>query len=199
MGLKDFFDDIIPNELKGNLGKIAAAGAAAYFGYKYAPKAIDAAKSFIGQPAMTSGPFAPATGLRGFVSDIATKYPTTSKFVKGFGQQIAGQIGQKGDQSAAEIQARYEAQSKAMANAMKSKSYSIPSGVPMQNVGTFQSSRAHVPGFKNPHVNESLNMMSYFMQDLNDNGKIDSSALYAEAPRGVTIGLPSSKSMKMSI
>ena len=29
MGLKDFFDDIIPNELKGNLGKIAAAGTAA--------------------------------------------------------------------------------------------------------------------------------------------------------------------------
>ena len=199
MGLRDFFDDIIPNELKGNLGKIAAIGATAYLGYKYAPTAISAAKSFIGQPAMTGVPYAKGTGLRGFVGSLSAKYPTASKFVKGFGQHMAGQIGKEGDQSAAEIQARYEAQSKAMAEAMRSRSYNVPSGVPMQTVGTFQSSRAQVPGFKNPHVNESLNMMSYFMQDLNDNGKIDSSALYAEAPRGVTIGLPSSKSMKMSI
>ena len=32
MGLWDFFDDIIPNELKGIIGKIAAAGAAAKTG-----------------------------------------------------------------------------------------------------------------------------------------------------------------------
>ena len=202
MGLKDFFDDIIPNELKGNIGKIAAAGAAAYFGYK-GIKSFTSPTGFLSTTMSAPG----ATGmtqyasgfdrLKGFVQSKADT--PLGKFASGFGKQIAGQIGDKGDQAAAEIQARYEAQSKAMADAMRSRSYNVPSGVPMQTVGNFQASRAQVPGFKNPHVNESLNMMSYFMQDLNDNGRIDSSALYAEAPRGVTIGLPSSKSMKMSI
>ena len=190
MGLKDFFDDIIPNELKGNLGKVAAAGAAAYLGYKYAPSVVNAAKGFIGQPAMTAAPFAPATGMY--------KYKDTAlgKFVSGFGQQVAGQS-LKGETSA-EVQARYAAQNKAMAEAIKSRSYSTPSASSTYNVGTFQATRT-APGFQNPHVNESLNLVSYFMRDLNDNGRIDSSALYAEAPRGVTIGLPSSKSMKMGI
>ena len=197
MGLRDWLSDVIPNELKGNLGKIAAVGTAAYFGYKYAPQAITAAKGFLGQPAMTTAPYAKGTGLRGFVSNIATNYPNTAKFVKGFGEQVAGQA-LKGE-TAADVQARYAAQNKAMANAIKSRNYNIPGNVSLQNVGNFQTSRAQVPGFQNPHVNESLNLVSYFMQDLNDNGRIDSSALYAEAPRGVTIGLSSAKSMKMGI
>ena len=197
MGLKDFFDDIIPNELKGNLGKIAAAGTAAYFGYKYAPKAITAAKSFIGQPAMTGAPFAPATGLRGFVSDMATKYPTATKFVKGFGQQVAGQAF-KGE-SEEEARKRFASEQARINQLMTTKQYSVPNVTSSYQVGNYQSSRAQVPGFNNAHVNESLNLMSYFMQDLNDNGRIDSSALYAEGPKGAPIGLSSAKSMKMGI
>ena len=82
---------------------------------------------------------------------------------------------------------------------MMAKQYNIPGGTRLQDVGTFQASRAAVPGFRNPQVNESLNLMAYFMQDLQDNGRIDSSALYSESTRGTTIKLPSAKSMKMSI
>ena len=48
MGLKDFFDDVIPNELKGNLGAALGIGTAAYFGYKYSPQIKDAVSGFIG-------------------------------------------------------------------------------------------------------------------------------------------------------
>jgi hypothetical protein len=52
MGLKSFFDNIIPNELKGNLGKIAGVAAAGYLGYKYAPSIYSSAKNFIGSAGM---------------------------------------------------------------------------------------------------------------------------------------------------
>ena len=48
MGLKDFFDDVIPNELKGNLGAALGLGTAAYFGYKYSPNIQKAVSGFIG-------------------------------------------------------------------------------------------------------------------------------------------------------
>jgi hypothetical protein len=198
MGLKDFFDDIIPNELKGSLGTVAAVAGAAYLGYKYAPSAYSAAKGFIGQPAMTGAPYAKGTGLHGWIDKTAAKYPKTAKFVTGFGQQVAGKALE--GESEADAKKRFAEEQARINQMMKAKQYSIPNVSSSYQVGTFQSTRApQVPGFKNPHVNESLNMMAYFMQDLNDNGRIDSSALYAEAPRGVTIGLPSAKSMKMSI
>ena len=48
MKLKDFFDDVIPNELKGNLGAALGLGTAAYFGYKYSPNIQKAVSGFIG-------------------------------------------------------------------------------------------------------------------------------------------------------
>ena len=195
MGLSSWLSDIIPNELKGSLGTVAAVAGAAYLGYKYAPSMYSAAKGFIGQPAMTSSPYAKGTGLYGWIDKTAAKYPKTSEFIAGFGKQVAGKA-LKGE-SEAEARARIAAEQARITRMMKTKQYNIPGGVPMQNVGTFQSSRAQVPGFRNPQVNESLNLMAYFMQDLRDNGRIDSSALYAESTRGTTIKLP--KTMKMSI
>ena len=195
MGLRSWLSDVIPNELKGSLGTVAAVAGAAYLGYQYAPDMYSAAKGFIGQPAMTSAPYAEGTGLYGWVDKTATKYPKTSDFITGFGKQVAGKA-LKGEDEA-EARARIAAEQARITRMMKTKQYNIPGGVPMQNVGTFQASRAQVPGFKNARVNESLNLMTYFMQDLQDNGRIDSSALYAESTRGTTIKLP--KTMKMSI
>ena len=48
MGLKSFLDNIIPNELKGNAGKILGVATAGYLGYKYAPSIYSSAKNFIG-------------------------------------------------------------------------------------------------------------------------------------------------------
>jgi len=199
MGIKSWLSDVIPNELKGSLGKVAAVAGAAYLGYKYAPGMYSAAKGFIGQPAHQLPGFPgglgmeKATGMFGVVD----KYRGTKlgDFVSGFGQQIAGKALK--DESEADARARFEAEQARINKMMMTKQYNIPGGTRLQNVGTFQSSRAQVPGFKNAQVNESLNLMAYFMQDLRDNGRIDSSALYAESTRGTTIKLP--KTMKMSI
>tara|TARA_R100001509_G_scaffold141146_1_gene96094 strand:- start:168 stop:758 length:591 start_codon:yes stop_codon:yes gene_type:complete len=195
MGLKDFFDDVIPNELKGNLGAAIGLGTAAYFGYKYSPNIQKAVSGFIGTKGSPgfygkggAGNITPPSGIMGFVD----KYEDTKlgKFVKGFGKEIAGKA-ISGSQGPSE--------SDMMAQRIKTRDYSVPNIPSSYNVGSYQATRASVPGFNNPNVNESLNLMSYFMQDLNDNGRIDSSALYAEAPRGVTIALSSPKSMKMGI
>ena len=194
MGLKDFFDDVIPNELKGSLGTALGIGTAAYFGYKYAPNIKSAAQSFIGTAGSAgfygkggAGNITPPSGVMGFVD----KYKDTKlgKFVKGFGTEVAGKA----------ITGQGKSDSDVMAQRIKTRDYSVPNIPASYNVGSYQATRAAVPGFNNPNVNESLNLMSYFMQDLNDNGRIDSSALYAEAPRGVTIALSSPKTMKMGI
>ena len=194
MGLKDFFDDVIPNELKGNLGAALGLGTAAYFGYKYSPQIKDAVSGFIGTTGSAgfygkggAGNITPPSGVMGFVD----KYKDTKlgKFVKGFGTEVAGKA----------ITGQGKSDSDVMAQRIKTRDYSVPNIPASYNVGSYQATRAAVPGFNNPNVNESLNLMSYFMQDLNDNGRIDSSALYAEAPRGVTIALSSPKTMKMGI
>ena len=41
--------------------------------------------------------------------------------------------------------------------------------------------------------------MSYFMQDLNDNGRIDSSALHAAGSRGTTIQTASAKNLQIGL
>ena len=175
MGLKEFFDDIIPNELKGSLGTALGVGTAAYFGYKYSPNIQKAVSGFIGTKGSPgffgkggAGNITAPSGVKGFIQK--NKDTPLGKFVSGI-----------------------------LAERMRTRDYSVPSIPSNYNVGSYQATRAAVPGFSNPNVNESLNLMSYFMQDLNDNGRIDSSALYAEAPRGVTIALSSPKTMKMGI
>jgi len=202
MGLRSWLERIIPDEW--SVKDIATAAGAAYLGYQgltstgmksMYSSAYSSAKGFIGEPAMTGAPYAKGTGLHGWIDKTADKYPRAAKFVKGFGKQVAGQAFK--DESEAEARARIAAEQTRITRMMKTKQYNTPKGVPMQNIGTFQASRTQVPGFKNARVNESLNLMAYFMQDLRDNGRIDSSALYAESTRGTTIKLP--KTMKMSI
>ena len=202
MGIRSWLERVIPDEW--SVKDIATAASAAYFGYKgltstgmkdMYSSAYSSAKGFIGQPSMTTAPYAEGTGLYGWIDKTADKYPKTSEFIAGFGKQIAGKA-LKGE-SEAEARARIAAEQARITRMMKTKQYNIPGATSLQPVGTFQASRAQVPGFKNARVNESLNLMAYFMQDLRDNGRIDSSALYAESTRGTTIKLP--KSMKMSI
>ena len=102
-------------------------------------------------------------------------------------------------ESDSDARARYEAERARMEASIKNRAYNMPSvGQPM-GVGNFSVSQAKVPGFNNSNVNESLNLMSYFMQDLNDNGRIDSSALHAEGSRGATIRTSSAKNLQIGL
>ena len=201
MGLKSFLDNIIPNELKGNAGKILGVATAGYLGYKYAPNIYSAAKNFIGQPAKQLPGYPgglgmePATGMFA----LAEKYKDTKagKFVKGFGKQIAGKAME--GESDADARARYEAERARMEAAIRNRNYGMPRISQPPSVGNFSVSQARVPGFNNSRVNESLNLMSYFMQDLNDNGRIDSSALHAEGSRGTTIRTASAKNLQIGL
>jgi len=195
MGLKDFFDDVIPNELKGNLGAALGLGTAAYFGYKYSPNIQKAVSGFIGTRGSPgfygkggAGNITAPSGIMGFVD----KYEDTKlgKFVKGFGKEIAGKA-ISGSQGPSE--------SDMMAQRIRTRDYSVPNIPSSYNVGSYQATRASVPGFNNPNVNESLNLMSYFMQDLNDNGRIDSSALHAAGSRGTTIQTSSAKNLQIGL
>ena len=83
MGLKSFFDNIIPNELKGNLGKIAGVAAAGYLGYKYAPSIYSSAKNFIGSAGSDAfygkggkGNITAPSGMLGFID----KYNVCKRF-----------------------------------------------------------------------------------------------------------------------
>lgn len=205
MGLKSFLDNIIPNELKGNLGTVIGLGTAGYFGYRYAPDIYNYAKNFVGNvPSSDFG--GPAnrygkagSGMLGFVDKQINKYGDTKagKFVSGFGKQLAGKAME--GESDADAKARYAAERARMEASIRNKAYNIPRvGQPL-GVGNFSVSQARVPGFNNSRVNESLNLMSYFMQDLNDNGRIDSSALHAEGSRGTTIRTASAKNLQIGL
>jgi hypothetical protein len=202
MGLKSFLDNIIPNELKGNAGKILGLATAGYLGYKYAPNIYSSAKNFIGTTGNDAflgkggkGNIVKPSGMLGFID----KYSDTKagKFVKGFGKQIAGKAME--GESDSDARARYEAERARMEAAIRSRNYGMPSISQSPSVGNFSVSQARVPGFNNSRVNESLNLMSYFMQDLNDNGRIDSSALHAEGSRGTTIRTASAKNLQIGL
>ena len=158
MGLKSFLDNIIPNELKGNAGKILGVATAGYLGYKYAPSIYSSAKNFIGNvPSSDFG--GPAnrygkagSGMLGFVDKQINKYGDTKvgKFVSGFGKQVAGKAMQ--GESESDAKARYEAERARMEASIKNKAYNMPSvGQPM-GVGSFSVSQARVPGFNNSNV-----------------------------------------------
>ena len=119
------------------------------------------------------------------------------KFIKGFGKQLTGKALE--GESDAEARARHEAERARMEAAIRSRNYGMPSIRQSPSVGNFSVSQARVPGFNNSRVNESLNLMSYFMQDLNDNGRIDSSALHAEGSRGTTIRTASAKNLQIGL
>ena len=202
MGLKSFLDNIIPNELKGNAGKILGLATAGYLGYKYAPNIYSSAKNFIGTTGNDAflgkggkGNITAPSGMLGFIDKY--KDTTAGKFVKGFGKQLAGKA-MKGE-SDADARARYEAERARTEAAIRNRNYGMPSISQPPSVGNFSVSQARVPGFNNSRVNESLNLMSYFMQDLNDNGRIDSSALHAEGSRGTTIRTASAKNLQIGL
>jgi len=206
MGLKSFLDNIIPNELKGNAGKILGAAAIGYLGYKYAPSAWSAAKNFVGTSSTIGGPANQygkvGTGMMGYVDKAKSTYAKYKdrkdvKFLVGTGKSLAG-MAQKGEDEA-KARERAAAERARLERSIRQASYNKPSvGQPM-GVGNFSVSKARVPGFNNSNVNESLNLMSYFMQDLNDNGRIDSSALHAEGSRGTTIRTSSAKNLQIGL
>ena len=188
MGLKSFLDNIIPNELKGNLGKIAAIAGASYLGYKGLTS--DTMKGFIGKPSMMNMPFdqkSSATGVYKF-AETFNKYKDNPlvKFGKGLTGTTVGKGGQPDTKAENDM---YMAQMRALESRYTSNKFS---GSPI-SAGNFQASAVASPGFSNSRVQQSLGSMAQYMADLQDNGRIDSSALYAEGPKGTTIKVGGSK------
>ena len=188
MGIKSFLDNIIPNELKGNLGKIAAIAGASYLGYKGLTS--DTMKGFIGKPSMMNMPFdqkSSATGVYKF-AETFNKYKDNPlvKFGKGM---IGTSVGKDGQPDTKAENDMYMAQMRALESRYTSNKFS---GSPV-NSGNFQASAVVSPGFANNRVQESLGNMAQYMADLQDNGRIDSSALYAEGPKGTTIKVGGSR------
>ena len=201
MGLKSFLDNIIPNELKGNLGKIALAAGMGYAGFKagqYAPKASEflfgAAEQGFTRGAIpgTKG-FIPGTS-GGFMNTVSSIGSTFDKYkdnplVK-FGKGIVGTtVGKDGQPDTKAENDMYMTQMRALESRYTSNKFS---GSPI-NAGNFQASAVASPGFANSRVQESLGNMAQYMADLQDNGRIDSSALYAEGPKGTTIKVGGSR------
>ena len=179
MGLRNFLDDIIPNELKkSNLAKIALGAGAVYAGFKFGPSVYNAAKQFIGRPEQLNMPFdqkSPATGMFKMAQNLK-KY-SDNPLVK-FGQGFIG----KGRADEQPDNSTYLAEMKALNERYTTNPYS-QAPVP---VGTFTSTTASA-GFNNMRVQEGLINLASYMKDLQDNGRIDSSALYAEGTRGTTL------------
>jgi len=201
MGLKSFLDNIIPNELKGNLGKIALAAGMGYAGFKagqYAPKASEflfgAAEQGFTRGAIpgTKG-FIPGTS-GGFMNTVSNIGSTFDKYkdnplVK-FGKGLAGTtVGKDGQPDTKAENDMYMAQMRALESRYTSNKFS---GSPI-SAGNFQASAVASPGFSNSRVQQSLGNMAQYMADLQDNGRIDSSALYAEGPKGTTIKVGGSR------
>ena len=197
-GLNDWLSNIIPNELKGNLGKIALAAGAAYYGYKGLKYGVPKTSEYLfGTPGMTAAPYASGTkgviSSGGFMETMSTIGETFDKYkehplVK-FGKGMVGTtVGKDGKDQKAEND-MYLANMRALETRYTSNKFS---GSPV-SAGQFQSTRIQSPGFSNNRVQESLSSMAAYMADLQDNGRIDSSALYAEGPKGTTIKIGSSK------
>ena len=184
MGLRNFLDDIIPNELKkSNLAKIALGAGAVYAGFKFGPSVYNAAKQFIGRPEQLNMPFdqkSPATGMFK-LAETFKKY-SDNPIVK-FGKGLTGTTLNKDGTESKEQNDAYLAQLREINERYTTNRYSQIS----TNVGTFTPTAVSTAGFNNTRVRESLINMSAYMNDLADNGRIDSSALYAEGPKGTTI------------
>ena len=189
MGLKKFLDNIIPNELKGNLGKIALAAGMGYAGFKYGPKASEflfgaAEKGFTrGYTAGTKG-FIGSGGFLNTMSNIGSKLDEykDNPLIK-FGKGMVGTtIDKDGKEKKAEND-MYLHQMRALEARYTANKFS---SAPIQ-AGSFQAAPMSYPGFNNSRVQQSLSSMAQYMADLQDNGRIDSSALYAEGPKGTTI------------
>ena len=189
MSLKKFLDNIIPNELKGNLGKIALAAGMGYAGFKYGPKASEflfgaAEKGFTrGYTKATKG-FIGSGGFLNTMSNIGSKLGEykDNPLIK-FGKGMVGTTFDKEGKSKAAENDMYLQQMRALEARYTANKFS---SAPIQ-AGSFQAAPMSYPGFNNSRVQQSLSSMAQYMADLQDNGRIDSSALYAEGPRGATI------------
>ena len=188
--IRDFLDDVIPNELKNsNIAKAAALVGTSYLGFKYAPAAYRAAKEFIGSPSKVIELSEYGMGTRDYTKPATGMYAIADKFQKysdnplvKFGKGMVGTKIKDGQETQASGD-EYLAQLKALNERYSANPYSqapIPSG-------NFSTSQIRSPGFSNTRVQEGLMNMAAYMQDLADNGRIDSSALYAEGPRGTTV------------
>ena len=188
--IRDFLDDVIPNELKKlDLGKAAAITGTALLGYKYGPAVYNQLKNFVGSPSQvielskygmgTKDYTKPATGMFA-VADNLKKY-SDNPLIK-FGQGMVGTTINKKGERVPDANDEYIAQLKALNERYTGNRFNQ-----MTNTGSFTATVASNPGFNNNRVRESLVNMASYMNDLVDNGRIDSSALYAEGTRGTTI------------
>ena len=216
--LKDFFDDVIPNEIKkfakSDIGKAALAGAAIYAGVKYAPtasKALFGTAEVGGKGGSLTG-YLPETkgfmGSGGFKQTMGSvfgmeKYGydkgifgrmTEQKggFLGGAGKFIKGMgtdtVSKMLGYSDVKPPSTMAAQVKGIDTSRYKGKYSGATA----GLGNYRSTTSAAPGFKNDSTQTALaNVMKYW----NDvaMGNIPSVSYTVAGPSGVTIDVGSTK------
>jgi len=210
--LKDFFDDVIPNEIKkfagSSAGKVLLGGTAAYLGVKYAPSASRALfgasiPQFDIQDVpygikQTSGLF----GTGGFKQTMGSVFGMPEY---GYDKGILGRWAEKkggfleGTSKFIEGMGKdklsgmlgYE-KGTAPTMASQIKSINVNRGVKPDTsatIGSYTSSKTAAPGFNNNSVQSA---MSNIMQYYNDIalGRIPSTSYTVEGTKGTTISIP---------
>jgi len=210
--LKDFFDDIIPNEIKDfaktTAGKAVLGAAIGYAGYKTAPKA---SKYLFGTAEKLNMPFdQKALATKGLISSGGFKQTMGSVFGMekyGYDKGILGRLGEEkggflgtatkfakgmGEDKLGSMLGYDPTKTETMATKIsnlktKNKAGTTGSSVAM---GSYTATKTNSAGFNNASTQSAMaNIMKYY----NDiaNGKIPSDAYRVEGTKGTTISLPS--------
>lgn len=211
-GLSDFFDDIIPNEIKAfaktSAGKVILGAGAAYVGYKSAPKA---SKYLFGTAEKLNMPFdQKALATKGLLSSGGFKQTMGSVFGMekyGYDKGILGRMGEEkggflgtatkfvqgmGDDKLSKM-LRYDPNLKetmaAKISNLKTTSKAGTTGSSVSS-GNYSATKVNSSGFNNQSTQSAMaNVMKYY----NDiaNGRIPSESYRVEGTKGTTISLPS--------
>lgn len=212
--LKDFFDDIIPNEIKDfantPAGKVILGGTAAYLGVKYAPSAN---RALFGTPmkvlesgteagTWTVGQTSGLLGTGGFRETVKSTFGIGDKYG---GKGVLGRMAEEkggflggaskfikgmGEDKLSGMMGYESGTAPTMASQIQS--VSTTRGVKGQTgtaVGSYGVTKTGTPGFNNSSVQSAMaNIVKYY----NDiaMGRIPSESYSIESTRGTTIGIP---------
>jgi len=210
--LKDFFDDIIPNEIKQfaqtTAGKVILGAGAGYIGYKAAPIA---SKYLFGTAEKLNLPFdQKVSATKGLISSGGFKQTMGSVFGMekyGYDKGILGRLGEEkggflgtatkfvkgmGEDKLGSMLGYDPDKTETMATKisnLKTKN-KVGTGGSSVAMGNYTATKTNSAGFNNASTQSAMaNIMKYY----NDiaNGRIPSESYTVEGTKGTTIGIPS--------
>lgn len=212
--LKDFFDDVIPNEIKkfakSDLGKAALAGTAILAGIKYAPTV---SKALFGTATEYAKPGIPVTsgflGTGGFKHTMGSvfgmeKYGydrgilgrlTEEKggFIKGAGKFVQGMGGDTVSKLLGYSENRPPPTMTAQMQSIDTSRYKGKYSTGSVGAADYRATVAQAsPGFNNSATQDALSNVIKHWNDV-AMGNIPSVSYTVEGPTGVTIGVGSTK------